>query len=190
MNSDPSDLPGLLAGFLAGDPNAREALPRRIDAPIRRITKRLSPHDFPRRGLVDDVVSRTWELLLRRPEGSFDPTRGNALSYVETIVRTAVRDIRNQHRVPVGRPRDYTPNETNARPCPPRPRTHTLDSTVEFRDALERQLGHGNPLHAAAMLVALDDTTMTLAATAVGVTRFSLSRRLAANLERDQLTAA
>ena len=73
---------GLIVGFLAGDPYAREALPRETAADLLRIARRVAP-DLETRGLADDVASEVFRLLLSRSAGHYDPDRGEVSARTE-----------------------------------------------------------------------------------------------------------
>ena len=94
---------GLVVGFLAGDPYAREALPRETWADLLGIARRVAP-DLEARGLADDVVSEVFRLLLSRPAGHYDPDRGDPWGYLREMVRLAARDVHDRE-APAGTPR-------------------------------------------------------------------------------------
>jgi hypothetical protein len=54
----------LVVGFLAGDPQAREALPRDLGEPLARIAGEVAP-DLKVRGLAADVVQEMLRILSR-----------------------------------------------------------------------------------------------------------------------------
>lgn len=188
MSNTPID--DLLVRFLAGDVQARTTLPSLISATLRAHARRLSPADFSRRGLLDDVVSHTWELLMQRPAGAFEPARASAETYLATIVRTAVRDIRSQSGYEVGPRRRYaercdtdSPSRVSIREC-------HLQSPVDLDDTMTRLLGHNTDLLRAARMIAFHHATGTTAARVVGITRFTLVRKLRARFPRELLVAA
>lgn len=98
-----SEVAVLVVGFLAGDPSAREALPREVRPDLLRIARRVAP-DLEVRGLDDDVVSEAFRLLLSRPAGHYDPDRGDPWGYLREIVRLAARDVHDRE-APAGMPR-------------------------------------------------------------------------------------
>lgn len=87
-----AELDQLLCNFLAGNPHARNELPRIYGARVRAQLKRRHP-DLAARCLVEDAENRFWELLLRKSSGSFNPLRGRAWTYLGLILRTAVTDV-------------------------------------------------------------------------------------------------
>jgi DNA-directed RNA polymerase specialized sigma24 family protein len=93
---EPTDL---LIGFLAGDSDARAQFPGRLGSRIRATAVRIA-YDLKQRGLIDEVVQQAYMLLLRRPAGHFDPSRGSAPAYLYQIVRSAARDVRAQNPPP------------------------------------------------------------------------------------------
>jgi DNA-directed RNA polymerase specialized sigma24 family protein len=97
-DKDP-ELAALLTGFLAADPVARTKFPEQMGGRLRATAGRIAP-DLNKRDLIDDVVQQAYELLLRRPAGHFDPSRGSAATYLHKIVRLAARDIRAQFAPP------------------------------------------------------------------------------------------
>jgi hypothetical protein len=100
------ELAALLTDFLAADPDARTQFPARLGGRLRATAVRIG-RDLQERALIDDAVERAYELLLRRPAGHFDPSRGSAAAYLYQIVRLAARDIRaeNPHPGATTRPR-------------------------------------------------------------------------------------
>jgi DNA-directed RNA polymerase specialized sigma24 family protein len=102
LSSQPDEdleLAALLTGFLAADPDARTKFPERMGGRLRATAGRIAP-DLKQRDLIDDVVQQAYELLLRRPAGHFDPSRGSAAAYLHQIIRLAARDIRAQFAAP------------------------------------------------------------------------------------------
>src|SRR5689334_21278964 len=93
---EPADL---LTSFLAADPDARAQFPARLGGRLRATAMRIAP-GLQERGRIDEVVQQAYELLLRRPAGHFDPSRGSAAAYLHQIVRLAARDIRAQYPSP------------------------------------------------------------------------------------------
>jgi hypothetical protein len=180
----------LLCAFLAGDAAARNELPRRLRRDVEALAAAIASSDLRRRQLVDDVVGRTWELLLRRRPGSFDPARGTPLAYIATVVRTATRDVRNQNLYDVRRARDYR-DDVDLAPAPgrgvhrPAP---AFDADVD--DLLQQAYGDDAAALRGARLIAFHDATLSVAAADVGLTRFALKRRLVTwSAARHQLAA-
>ena len=93
----------LVVGFLAGDPYAREALPRETEADLLGIARRVAP-DLAADGLADEVVSEAFRLLLSRPAGHYDPGRGDPWGYLREMVRLAARNVHDEE-APAGTPR-------------------------------------------------------------------------------------
>lgn len=178
--ADDAELCTLLTAFLQADEHARDALPLQIDHALRRTAFRFMPPGYDGRRLVDDVISRTWELLLRKPAGSFDPARGTALAYLATVVRTAVRDVREENAHVVARARDYSSPGVSRRDHAVERRliwaeVEVIDEVVDLATALQELPPAVRP---AVPLIAVQDSTMVDAAVAVGMTRFALKRRL------------
>lgn len=187
-----TDTSTLLSAFLAGDAAARDELPRVLRREVEHLAASIASSDLRRRQLVDDVVGRTWELLLRRQAGSFDPLRGSPLAYMATIVRTATRDVRAQNAYDVRRSRDYrydvdlTPQRTlEAQPSVP-----AFDGEVEVDDLLQHAYNDDVAALRGARLIAFDDEALSAAAVQVGLTRFALKRRLATWSDARRVLAA
>jgi hypothetical protein len=163
---------------LAGDAAARDELPRRLRRDVEALAAAIASSDLRRRQLVGDVVGRTWELLLRRRPGSFDPARGTPLAYIATVVRTATRDVRNQNLYDLRRSRDYR-DDIDLTPAPStglhRPAA-AFDGEVD--DLLRQAYGDDPSALQGARMIAFDDATLSVAAADVGLTRFALKRRL------------
>lgn len=183
------DLADQLVGFLTGDEAARCQLVPRLTPWLYRRAKVLAPPDFEARGLLDDVVSHTWELLLRRRPDAFDPARGGPIGYIASLLRTSVRDIRDLHRRAGGPVRHYEVDEPCQRPAlesPPgakRPAPDVLhdkvfsemDSLLDLEASLNGFSGH---LVAAVKRIGFEDMTMVTTARDVHATRFALKRQL------------
>lgn len=184
-----TDLASLLARFLEGERDARRDLPVVAGSDVRRLALVLAPATFCARHLVDDVVNRTWELLLRRGPGSYDSARGTPQAYIATVVRTAVRDVRQQNRFDVGPSRRYRGSELDPPAATPRTSLAWTDD-IDLDGVLQSVLGSCPEALAAARLIAFEDATLTSAALAVGLTRFSLHRRFRALLDRHDFLAA
>ena len=89
----------LVVGFLAGDPQAREALPRELGEPLARIAGEVAP-DLKVRGLAADVVQEMLRILLTRPAGHYDPGRGSPWTYLRMMLLLAARGVREQEALP------------------------------------------------------------------------------------------
>ncbi len=175
------DLSALLMAFLQADEHARNELPARVDQPLRRRASRLMPPNFDGRQLVDDVISRTWELLLRKPAGSFDPSRGTPLVYLSTVLRTAMRDVRDENAQVVTRARDYSSDGVdtgNLAAIDPHAASREFDLVDQGVDLAAALVAAPPSVREAVTLIAFGDITMISAATTVGMSRFSLKRRL------------
>jgi DNA-directed RNA polymerase specialized sigma24 family protein len=159
-----------------------------------------------RRELAGDAVSRAFELLMSRPADSFDPARGTALSYIRTVVRTAVRDVRAENTQAGVRTRDYgaradddqpktdngTWNTHQLREIPPERSAdgglEEMADTIAVEDSLA-----DSPVTARAIrLIGWDGYSMGEAADATDVNRFFLKRRLAvwANADGREILAS
>jgi hypothetical protein len=99
QHDEESEPAALLAGFLAADPHACTQFPTQLGGRLRATAVRVAP-DLYRRGRIDEVVQQAYELLVRRPAGHFDPSRGSAAAYMYQAVRLAVRDVRAQYPSP------------------------------------------------------------------------------------------
>ena len=120
------------AGFLAGDPDARSQFPARLGGRLRATAARIA-YDLQERGHIDDVVQQAYALLLSRPAGHFDPSRGSAAAYLHQIVRSAARDIRAQY-APPGAPTPATLEATlKASGLPVTVLNPTLSQVYELR---------------------------------------------------------
>jgi hypothetical protein len=93
----------LVTGFLAGDPQAREALARDLGEELVKIAGQVAP-DLKIRGLATDVVQELFRILLTRPAGHFDSERGSGWAYLRVMLQLAARGIREQEAV-AGTPR-------------------------------------------------------------------------------------
>jgi len=144
---------------------------------ISRSAARLAPRDFGSRGLLDDVVSRALELLCRRPAGHFDPTRGPVEGYLMGIVRTAIRDVRDENQWAVDRHRNYATQAESSRPAIAEP-TCQLESHVGLATDLQERLRGRPELRLGAILIAFEGQCVIRAADASGVSRFTLKRQL------------
>jgi RNA polymerase sigma factor (sigma-70 family) len=174
-----TNLNEILSAFVGGDREAIADLPALIDRPIRRRARALAP-DLVDRALVDDVVSRTWELLLTKVTGSYDPDRSAPITYVNTIARTAVRDVRSTSQTVVRAPRDYSAIEPERKLTK---RTEPVSdggiSAVDDAIDLELRLEVLSPrAREAARMIAYDGAPFITAAERVGLSRFALKRQL------------
>lgn len=185
------DASTLLCAFLAGEPTARDEFPRVVARDVERLAAAIASHDLRRRQLICDIVGRTWELLLRRRPGSFDPERGTPLAYIATIVRTATRDVREQNVYDVRRSRDYG-DDANLTPSPSNQdaRAPVTDFDTEVDDLLQWAYGDDRAALRGARLIAFHDALLSAAAAEVGLTRFALKRRLATWTESRRFLAA
>ena len=203
MPRDNTHEDALLLDFIAGRPHARDTLPRLVHHRLVGLARKLAP-DLAERDLDEDVVQRTWELLLRKQPGSFDPERGTAMAYLGAIMYNAAHDVRAEHAPLYGRTRFYR------RPTKPERRRYA-GALLRARDA--EQSGDDAPpwelipdphddiaelecrLHAAEILALAratapatvlralclihdDDLLLAQAARAAGCGRFTLRRQL------------
>lgn len=163
-----------------------------LDALLRRLralARRLAPRDFAARGLLDDVVSRALELTCRRPQGHFDPERGSVDGYLSSMIRTAVRDVRDENQITVGRRRDYQDQPAVATGKVAKESTCELDSNIHLITELHQRLGNHPDLMIGALAIAFQADTVVDAAAAAGITRFQLTRKLARQLDHESLAA-
>lgn len=181
----------LVVGFLAGDPYAREALPRETWADLLGIARRVAP-DLEARGLADDVVSEVFRLLLSRPAGHYDPDRGHPWGYLREMVRLAARDVHGRE-APAGtprRPRRGAEDEVDPAPLPvPLEAGQAAgDAAQGFEDRVLGAIMAASFIDAvpaeapawlsAALSLAVDGLSVTEAADALQVSRFQLRRAL------------
>jgi DNA-directed RNA polymerase specialized sigma24 family protein len=96
-----------LCAALRGDHAALTRLVSRYQRKLETRTKRKAP-DLKVFGRTEDAVSRTWELLLKRKPGSFDPSVVRAKTYLYQLLRVAIRDVRAEHATP-GQPTRLAP---------------------------------------------------------------------------------
>ena len=89
----------LLQGFLGGDPDAREELPRRFHWRMVGLARRIAP-DLAERDLEEDVVQRMWELLLQKPRLDYDRRICGVTTYLSAVLRTAAKDVRGENTPP------------------------------------------------------------------------------------------
>jgi DNA-directed RNA polymerase specialized sigma24 family protein len=197
--STDDDLAELLTRSLAGDEAARCRLYTRLDPWLHRRAKLLSPPDFESRGLLDDVASHAWELLLRRRPGAFDPGRGGPVAYLVGVLRTAIRDIRDSEARVTGPVRRYTgtgpagaqhlADRRGIRRRDPDALDDRFDDVAGLVDLDASLAGYPNSLATAVKLIGLDDMTIVATATNVGSSRFALKRHLSNWATAVELTA-
>ncbi len=181
----------LVVGFLVGDPQAREALPRDLGEPLARIAGEVAP-DLKVRGLAADVVQEMFRILLTRPAGHYDPDRGSPWAYLRVMLLLAARGVREQETLP-GTPR-RPKRDADGEPgivIPPVPIQDAVVPddgieyvedlvlswivTAEFLGAVSNDMSGW--LRRALSLV-VEGLTITETAKAVGVSRFTLRRAL------------
>ena len=181
----------LVVGFLAGDPQAREALPRELGEPLARIAGEVAP-DLKVRGLVADVVQEMLRILLTRPAGHYDPDRGSPWTYLRMMLLLAARGVREQEALP-GTPR-RPKRDSGGEPSIVIPPVPIQDSvvpddgikyvedlvlswtvTAEFLGAVSGDVPRW--LRQALSLI-VEGLTITETANAIGVSRFTLRRAL------------
>jgi hypothetical protein len=181
----------VVAGFLAGDPQARESLPRDLREKLLKIAGEVAP-DLKARGLAEDVMQEMFQLLLTRPADHYDPERGSPWAYLRTMVWLAARDIRAKES-PAGVPRRPRRNEDGGFDSVqrPLPLDDTLATGCVVEDPEERALaGIGAaaligaiPAEAPAWLpralsLAVEGMPVTEPAGALRISRFALRRAL------------
>lgn len=179
-----SDLSPVITAFLEGhrpDQNVAKIL-----TTISGLAPRIATRDLVKRGLLEDVVSRTVELLLRRPAGHFDSSRGTGETYLATLVRTAVRDVRAESQWAIGHRRDYS--EVTVEIIDDE-ETCELESDVALLTHLNDRLNGAPGLVVGASLIAIDDFSVVSAAAAVGLSRHQLVRGLHRALRPTDLAA-
>jgi DNA-directed RNA polymerase specialized sigma24 family protein len=184
----------LLQAFLAGDPIARNTLPRVAERYLIVIVRRLDPA-LPE-DLRGEVVNQALLNLLRQDAGSYRPARGSAGTFLGLMVRNALRQVRAMY-APPGQPTRRRQRKSGvSKPEAPlvaitaQPPEDTVDgqepTAPDDIAALEIQLDVEALLQRAAADVAeglrrvyLDEEPMQDAAEAMGMSRFALSRKLA-----------
>ena len=180
----------LVVGFLAGDQDAREALPRETWADLLGIARRVAPN-LEARGLADDVVAEAFRLLLSRPAGHYDPDRGDPWGYLREMVRLAARDVHDRE-APAGVPR--RPRRDAKGKMGPAALPVTLeaqaagDAVEEFEDRVLGAIMAASFIDAvpaeapawlsAALSLTVEGLSVTEAADALQVSRFQLRRAL------------
>jgi DNA-directed RNA polymerase specialized sigma24 family protein len=179
-----TDLADKLSAFLDADAEARHELPVLLESRLRLRARAIAPRDFGPRGLLDDVTSRTWELLLSKPAGSYDPRRSGPMTYVSTVARTAVRDVRAANMVVLRSPRDYTDVDVNLAASTEGMSDGGLASVPDSVDLEAAMDGLGEQARIAARMIAYEDAPLSRAAKRVGLSRFALKRQLQAWAER------
>lgn len=92
-----------LFAFQQGDPHFRETLPLQLNEKLLKWTAK-EAGDLPS-DLHEDVIQRTWELLLRPDLKRFDPNRGSANAYLRQVVKRAATDVRAEYTPPGQRTR-------------------------------------------------------------------------------------
>ena len=181
----------LVVGFLAGDPQAREALPRDLGEPLARIAGEVAP-DLKVRGLAADVVQEMFRILLTRPAGHYDPDRGSPWAYLRVMLLLAARGVREQEALP-GTPR-RPKRDADGEPgivIPPVPIQDAVvpDDGIEYvedlvlswivtAEFLGAVSGDAPGWLRRALSLVVVGLTITETAKAVGVSRFTLRRAL------------
>ena len=111
----------LVSGFLAGDTKTRQKLARTMEERFRKQLLKMVGEVAPDLARLDhskDVVQQTYELLVRKPEGHFDPTRGTAGDYFKVLMRNAAQPVRAAHTPPGQRTRAYRVSSDTTRKGP------------------------------------------------------------------------
>jgi DNA-directed RNA polymerase specialized sigma24 family protein len=181
----------VVAGFLAGNPQDRESLPRDLGEKLLKIAGEVAP-DLKARGLAEDVVQEMFQLLLTRPADHYDPERGSPWAYLRTIIWLAARDIRAKES-PAGVPRRPKRNEDggfdSARPPLPLDDTLAPGCVVEDpEDCALARIGAAALIGAIpakaptwlpiALSLVVEGMTVTETAGALRISRFALRRAL------------
>jgi hypothetical protein len=188
----------LLAAFMAGETEAREQLPGLLDEPLLDLARRFAPRLAP--DLQREVVQQALELLLRKKQGAFDPSRGTAISYLTGIVHTAARDVKAVYHPPGSRtraraseqPQEPLSFETvvtleedgeavrlgETLPVSPDP-IRQLEGRMVARKFVESIIKSTSPAAGvAAAMIAFYTAGVAEAADAIGLSRFQLHRQL------------
>jgi hypothetical protein len=87
---------GLLVAFLAGSHAARESFPRRVHQAMIAQAGMIARSRAPillKWDVVEDVVQRTWEILLQMPAGSYDPAQCSVVTFLRCVLRRAIADV-------------------------------------------------------------------------------------------------
>ena len=102
-----STFDAVLLAFQQGDPHVRETLP--VSKSFKKNLLDLACReagDLPF-DILEDVIQRVWELLLRPDLQRFDPNRGSAAAYLRQVVKRAATDVRAENSPPGQRTRLY-----------------------------------------------------------------------------------
>lgn len=131
MSYTASTFDAALVAFQQGDPHTRETLP--ADKLFKKKLLNLACREAEGLSfdLLEDVVQRTWELLLRPNLKRFDPNRGSATVYLRQVVKRAATDVRAENTPPGQRTRLY--KDSNAEIIAQTP-AWSLDARLENLD--------------------------------------------------------
>ena len=110
MPGTASTFDAALFAFQQGDPHARETLPTNKSFKKKLLNLARQEAGDLSSDLLDDVVQRTWELLLRPNLKHFDPNRGTANAYLKQVTKRAATDVRAEYTPPGQRTRVYKDN--------------------------------------------------------------------------------
>jgi DNA-directed RNA polymerase specialized sigma24 family protein len=194
----PAVLHDLLQAFLAGDPVARNTLPRVAERYLTVIVRRLDP--LLPEDLRGEVVNQALLNLLRQGPRSYRPASGSAGTFLGLLVRNALRQVRAMYAPPGQRKRVRPPKGGSAKQKsgpvmitaqppeelvgPQEPAAPDDIAALEIRLDVDALLQRA-PADVAEGLrrVYLEDQPMQDAAEALGVSRFVLSRKLSGYAE-------
>jgi DNA-directed RNA polymerase specialized sigma24 family protein len=199
----PREDAALLEAFLAGETQARDELPRRMQGFLMQTARRFAP-EATRTHVYnpEDIVQETFRLLLGKDAGAFDPAKGSVETFLTLLLRNAVKNVRASF-APPGRttraendpksgPRETVSLEAAVPGRKEKSRLtvaevfadESMDVAAQFesREIIEKICHHVEaPVAAAIELFCSGEAeTWTAAAEAVNMKRWTLSRRLAA----------
>jgi DNA-directed RNA polymerase specialized sigma24 family protein len=195
------DLDSLLRGFLAGDPVARQTLPRAAERYVLMIARRFAAD------LADDihyeVMNQAFENLTHQKATAYCPTRGSAGTFLKLMVRAAARQVRATYARPghVTRVRRSNKLDAHARGQVVIICLHDLDeaelpsvegsvAAVEAKQDVENLLRLVTPSVADSLRrLHMEGQSMQEVAASAGVSRFKMSRQITESLKELQAAA-
>jgi len=183
-------LDSLLRGFLAGNPVARDVLPRVAERYVLKIVRRIAA-DLPD-DIHYEVVNQAFMNLTLQKPASYNPARGSAGTFLKLTVRNALRQVRATYAPPghVTRVRRRKGSVAAGVAAPAIVCIHELPDTnmptvdggvavVEAQHDVEAILRRASPWLAASLKrLHFGEESMNKVAADVGISRFSLGRQI------------
>jgi DNA-directed RNA polymerase specialized sigma24 family protein len=179
------DLDSLLRGFLAGDPVARQTLPRAAERYVLMIARRFAAD------LADDihyeVMNQAFENLTHQKATAYCPTRGSAGTFLKLMVRAAARQVRATYARPGHVTRVRRSNNLDEAELPS---VEGSVAAVEAKQDVENLLRLVTPSVADSLRrLHMEGQSMQEVAASAGVSRFKMSRQITESLKELQAAA-